>query len=113
MSVFHWNAGRKAPWPDVDLSMPALPVWRAQLEASTLIGTPDDYAPLTWSATGSTARYQAYEQQLAEQLLARTGDAPEVDEARLAESLARLFAFNQQRPDWQRGRRAGGTPARR
>jgi len=34
---------------------------------------------------------------VAEQLLARTGDAPEVDEARLAESLARLFAFNQQR----------------
>ena len=25
-----------------------------------------------------------------------------MDEARLAESLARLFAFNQQRPDWQR-----------
>jgi len=95
-------AGRR-PWPDVDLSMPALPVWRAQLEASTLIGTPDDYAPLTLVGDRLyLARYQAYEQQLAEQLLARTGDAPEVDEARLAESLARLFAFNQQRPDWQR-----------
>lgn len=69
-------AGRR-PWPDVDLSMPALPVWRAQLEASTLVGTPDDYAPLTLVGDRLyLARYQAYEQQLAEQLLARTGDAP-------------------------------------
>ncbi|MDH1557003.1 exodeoxyribonuclease V subunit alpha [Stutzerimonas stutzeri] len=95
-------AGRR-PWPDVDLSMPSLPVWRAQLEASSLVGAPDDYAPLTLLGNRLyLARYQAYEQQLAEQLLARAGDAPEVDEGRLAESLARLFAFNQQRPDWQR-----------
>ncbi|MBK3870041.1 exodeoxyribonuclease V subunit alpha [Pseudomonas stutzeri] len=95
-------AGRR-PWPDVDLSMPSLPVWRAQLEASTLIGTPDDYAPLTLVGNRLyLARYQAYEQQLAEQLLARAGDAPEVDEVRLADSLARLFAFNRQTPDWQR-----------
>ncbi|HAQ86127.1 MAG TPA: exodeoxyribonuclease V subunit alpha, partial [Pseudomonas sp.] len=47
-------------------------------------------------------RYQAYEQQLAEQLLARAADAPDVDDAQLSDSLARLFAFNQQSPDWQR-----------
>lgn len=95
-------AGRRR-WPDVDLSMPSLPVWRAQLEASSLVGAPDDYAPLTLLGNRLyLARYQAYEQQLAEQLLARAADAPDVDEARLSESLARLFAFNQQRPDWQR-----------
>ncbi|MDI9750518.1 exodeoxyribonuclease V subunit alpha, partial [Stutzerimonas stutzeri] len=61
-------AGRR-PWPDVDLSMPALPVWRAQLEASTLVGTPDDYAPLTLVGDRLyLARYQAYEQQLFGQL---------------------------------------------
>lgn len=96
------QAGRR-PWPEVDLSVPALSVWRAQLEASSLVGAPGDYAPLTLVGNRLyLARYQAYEQQLAEQLLARAGDAPEVDEARLANSLARLFAFNQQSPDWQR-----------
>ena len=95
-------AGRR-PWPEVDLSLPALATWRAQLEASPLIGTSDEYAPLTLVGDRLyLARYQAYELQLAEQLLARASDAPEVDEGRLAESLARLFAFNQQRPDWQR-----------
>ena len=77
--------------------------WRAQLEASSLIGAPGDYAPLTLVGNRLyLARYQAYEQQLAEQLLARAADAPEVDEAQLSDSLARLFAFNQQSPDWQR-----------
>ncbi|MBS68447.1 MAG: exodeoxyribonuclease V subunit alpha [Pseudomonas sp.] len=95
-------AGRR-PWPEVDLSMPALPVWRAQLEASSLVAAPDDYAPLTLVGNRLyLARYQAYEQQLAEQLLTRAADAPDVDETRLSDSLARLFAFNQQSPDWQR-----------
>lgn len=95
-------AGRR-PWPEVDLSMPVLPVWRAQLEASSLVAAPDDYAPLTLVGNRLyLARYQAYEQQLAEQLLTRAADAPDVDETRLSDSLARLFAFNQQSPDWQR-----------
>ena len=95
-------AGRR-PWPEVDLSMPALPVWRAQLEASSLVAAPDDYAPLTLVGNRLyLARYQAYEEQLAEQLLTRAADAPDVDETRLSDSLARLFAFNQQSPDWQR-----------
>ncbi len=95
-------AGRR-PWPEVDLSMPVLPVWRAQLEASSLVAAPDDYAPLTLVGNRLyLARYQAYEQQLAGQLLTRAADAPDVDETRLSDSLARLFAFNQQSPDWQR-----------
>src|SRR3546814_12507915 len=38
-------AGQR-PWPEVDLSLPALATWRAQLEASPLIGTSDDYGHL-------------------------------------------------------------------
>ncbi|WP_019341891.1 exodeoxyribonuclease V subunit alpha [Stutzerimonas stutzeri] len=95
-------AGQR-PWPEVDLSLPSLEKWRAQLEASPLVGRAGDYAPLTLVGERLyLARYQAYEQQLAEQLLTRAADAPDVDEARLSDSLARLFAFNQQRPDWQR-----------
>ena len=95
-------AGRR-PWPDSDATLPALDDWRRQLEGSALVGKPGDYAPLILDAERLyLARYQAYEQQLAEQLLARAADRPEVDEAQLGESLARLFAFNQQSPDWQR-----------
>ncbi|QII98724.1 exodeoxyribonuclease V subunit alpha [Stutzerimonas balearica] len=95
-------AGRR-PWPEIDLVLPALEAWRAQLEASPLVGGPGAYAPLILDGERLyLARYQAYEQQLAERLLARASDAPEVDEACLVESLARLFAFNRQTPDWQR-----------
>ncbi len=93
----------KRPWPESDALLPRLELWRDQLQGSRLVGKPGDYAPLTLDADRLyLARYQAYEQQLAEQLLARAGDAPSVDEAQLSESLARLFAFNQQSPDWQR-----------
>lgn len=93
----------KRPWAEVDLSLPALATWRAQLEASPLIGAPGEYAPLILDGDRLyLARYQAYEEQLAEQLLARAADAPVVDKRQLSDSLARLFAFNQQSPDWQR-----------
>ncbi len=93
----------KRPWAEVDLSLPALATWRAQLEASALIGAPGEYAPLILDGDRLyLARYQAYEEQLAEELLARAADAPVVDERQLSDSLARLFAFNQQSPDWQR-----------
>ena len=93
----------KRPWPDQDFSLPPLATWRAQLDASSLIGAPGDYAPLILVGERLyLARYQAYEQQLTEQLLTRAVDAPDVDEAQLSDSLARLFAFNQQSPDWQR-----------
>ncbi|MBA1261855.1 exodeoxyribonuclease V subunit alpha [Stutzerimonas stutzeri] len=95
-------AGRR-PWPDSESSLPPLDIWRKQLQGSPLVGGPGDYAPLILDAERLyLARYQAYEQQLAEQLLARAADKPEVDETQLGDSLARLFAFNQQSPDWQR-----------
>src|SRR5690606_38092620 len=59
--------------------------------------------PLTLdSARLYLSRYHAYEAQLAENLLRRAAARPEVDDARLGESLARLFARNTQQPDWQR-----------
>ncbi|RRV17583.1 exodeoxyribonuclease V subunit alpha [Pseudomonas saudiphocaensis] len=95
-------AGRR-PWPESDVLLPPLDLWREQLQGSGLVGRPGEYAPLILDADRLyLARYQAYEQQLAEQLLARAEDAPAVDETLLSESLARLFAFNQQSPDWQR-----------
>lgn len=93
----------KRPWPEHDFVLPPLDAWRTRLQASPLVGAPGDYAPLILDGERLyLARYQAYEQQLAEHLLARAGDTPEVDEAQLGESLARLFAFNRQSPDWQR-----------
>ena len=91
------------PWPEQDVRLPALGDWQAQLEASSLVGGDGDFAPLILEhGRLYLARYQAYERQLAEQLLQRAADLPEVDEAQLSESLTRLFAFNQQQPDWQR-----------
>lgn len=101
-------AGQR-PWPDHDFSLPPLAEWQAQLEASPLVGGDGDFTPLILEhGRLYLARYQAYERQLAEQLLQRAADLPEVDEAQLSESLTRLFAFNslsqagQQQPDWQR-----------
>lgn len=93
----------KRPWLDSDFCLPSLEAWRDQLLRSPLVGAPNDYAPLILDGERLyLARYQAYEQQLAEQLLARAADAPKVDEQQLSDSLARLFAFNRQSPDWQR-----------
>lgn len=101
-------AGQR-PWPEHAFNLPALGEWQAQLEASSLVGGDGDFTPLILvHGRLYLARYQAYERQLAEQLLRRAADLPVVDEAQLSESLARLFAFNslsqagQQQPDWQR-----------
>src|SRR5690606_13588357 len=93
----------KRPWPEFDFALPPLAELRTRLQASALVGPPGVFAPLILEGERVyLARYQAYEQQLAVQLLTRAADHPEVDEAQLAESLARLFAYNQQQPDWQR-----------
>jgi exodeoxyribonuclease V alpha subunit len=101
-------AGQR-PWPEQAFSLPSLADWQAQLKASALVGGDGDFTPLILDhGRLYLARYQAYERQLAEQLLARGADLPVVDEAQLSESLGRLFAFNsvspagQQQPDWQR-----------
>lgn len=96
------QAGQR-PWVDNAFCLPALSDWQAQLEASPLVGADGDFSPLTLDhGRLYLARYQAYERQLAEQLLQRAADLPVVDEAQLSESLTRLFAFNTQQPDWQR-----------
>ncbi|AMR65300.1 exodeoxyribonuclease V subunit alpha [Aquipseudomonas alcaligenes] len=95
-------AGRR-PWPEHDFALPPLAELRTLLESSALVGLPGRFAPLILDGERLyLARYQAYEQRLAERLLALSAERPAVDEALLSESLARLFAFNQQQPDWQR-----------
>ncbi|CAD5107423.1 exodeoxyribonuclease V subunit alpha [Zestomonas carbonaria] len=95
-------AGQR-PWPDLPFALPAQADWQDRLSASPLVGAPGAYAPLILDGGRLyLARYQAYEARLAGQLLARVEQLPDVDEARLADSLARLFAFNSQQPDWQR-----------
>lgn len=95
-------AGRR-PWAEFDFTLPPLAELRPLLESSTLVGAPGRFAPLILDGERLyLARYQAYEQRLAERLLALSAERPAVDEALLSESLARLFAFNQQQPDWQR-----------
>ncbi|WP_137886058.1 exodeoxyribonuclease V subunit alpha [Pseudomonas sp. 2FE] len=94
-------------WPDAGggLLLPALADWRGQLAACSLVGLPGAFAPLILDGERLyLARYHAYETQLAEQLLARGGASPEIDETLLAEGLTRLFARNsaQVGPDWQR-----------
>ncbi|SIP87479.1 exodeoxyribonuclease V subunit alpha [Aquipseudomonas alcaligenes] len=95
-------AGRR-PWAEFDFALPPLAELRTLLESSALVGAPGRFAPLILDGERLyLARYQAYEQHLAERLLALSAERPAVDEALLSESLARLFAFNQQQPDWQR-----------
>jgi exodeoxyribonuclease V alpha subunit len=95
-------AGRR-PWPEHDFTLLPLADLRPLLESSALVGAPGRFAPLILDGERLyLARYQAYEQQLAERLLALSAERPAVDEVLLSESLARLFAFNQQQPDWQR-----------
>jgi exodeoxyribonuclease V alpha subunit len=99
-------AGQR-PWPEHSFCLPALAEWQARLAASPLVGAEGDFTPLILQAGRLyLARYQAYERQLAEQLLSRAADLPTVDEAQLSASLTRLFAFNAAtsdgQPDWQR-----------
>jgi exodeoxyribonuclease V alpha subunit len=95
-------AGQR-PWPEHTFKLPSLTDWRRQLQASPLVGGAESFAPMILEGERLyLARYQAYEKQLAEQLLSRAADLPSVDEAQLSESLTRLFSFNTQQPDWQR-----------
>ena len=95
-------AGQR-PWAEHAFKLPNLADWRWQLQASPLVGGAESIAPMILEGERLyLARYQAYEKQLAEQLLSRAADLPSVDEAQLSESLTRLFSFNTQQPDWQR-----------
>jgi len=95
-------AGQR-PWLEHSFKLPGLADWRQQLQASPLVGGADSFVPMILDRERLyLARYQAYEQHLAERLLLRAADLPRVDEAQLSESLTRLFTFNAQQPDWQR-----------
>jgi len=92
------------PWPELPLHLPALPDWQQQLLAdSALVGKPGDYKPLILRGNRLyLARYEAYEAQLAEQLLSRSQQTAAIDKEQLKQSLNRLFAESSQKPDWQR-----------
>ncbi|WXL26139.1 exodeoxyribonuclease V subunit alpha [Ectopseudomonas mendocina] len=101
LPLAHW-AGQR-PWPEHPYVLPSQGEWQQQLQASSLVGAAGAFTPLILDQGRLyLARYHNYEQQLAEQLLQRSADLPEVDEAILSASLERLFAFNTQQPDWQR-----------
>ncbi|MFI8482101.1 exodeoxyribonuclease V subunit alpha [Pseudomonas sp. NPDC078700] len=94
-------AGQR-PWSENTTQLPALADWLDILRVSPLVGEAGDFAPLILDGQRLyLARYQAYEQQLAEQLLSRSAALPAVDEQVLGQTLERLFAFNTQQPDWQ------------
>src|SRR3990167_9570182 len=83
------GAGQR-PWPEHAFNLPKLADWQSQLQASALVGGEGAFTPLILEhGRLYLARYQAYERQLAEQLLHRAADLPVVDEAQLSESLTR------------------------
>jgi len=96
-------AARK-PWPELPLALPPLQDWKQQLLAdSALVGSPGDYKPLILRGERLyLARYEAYEAQLAQQLLKRSQLRPVLDKACARQSLERLFQGTAQSPDWQR-----------
>jgi exodeoxyribonuclease V alpha subunit len=101
LPLAYWAEQR--PWPEHSFALPSQSEWQQQLQASSLVGAAGAFTPLILDQGRLyLARYHNYEQQLAEQLLQRSADLPEVDEAILSASLERLFAFNKQQPDWQR-----------
>jgi exodeoxyribonuclease V alpha subunit len=84
-------AGRVVP--DENFSLPPLEEWSARLRASSLVGGPGEFRPLVLDDAGRLYlyRYWQYEQALADQLLRRACDAPDVDIAALRDGLERLF----------------------
>ena len=92
---------RLRDWPDAPVDKAT---WRDLLQASELVVSDlHRYAPLSFEFDRLyLSRYQAYEAELAQRLLALSENRPAVDEAQLSASLQRLFAGNQQSPDWQR-----------
>jgi exodeoxyribonuclease V alpha subunit len=77
------------PW-----TAPPLESWTSKLLASPVVGRPGDFLPLVLDDDGRLYlyRYWQYEQQLVDDLRHRAaGDAPDVDEMRLQDGLARFF----------------------
>lgn len=89
------------------LELPQLEAWVAALSSSPVVGQPAEFKPLILDASHRLylQRYWQYESDLAQAILRRAEQpAIDIDEARLAEGLARLFPVdpNATEPDWQR-----------
>ncbi len=86
------------------LVCPPLSRWLECLERSGVVGRPGDPHPLLLDGASRLylARYWYYEHEVARQLTARCGirTAP-FDDARLADTVARLFPVAEESADWQ------------
>jgi exodeoxyribonuclease V alpha subunit len=77
---------------------PKLSGWLQKIRQSPMVGGPGDYRPLILDKKNRLYlyRYWDYEKKLSESILHRAGeDFPDLDEARLADSLTRLFPQNE------------------
>lgn len=100
-------AGQPLPLENLSLAecCPALDTWLAGLDNATVVQAVGGYAPLILSAEKRLYlhRYWQYEHNLSQHILARLQAKAEVfDEQAVQQNLQRLFADNQQQPDWQK-----------
>jgi len=98
------SLARQQPWPQLPVQLPDLADWLEALKQdSALVGRPGEYKPLIlFKERLYLARYEAYEAQLAQELLRRSEQTVELDKTLLKPCLARLFGESTQSPDWQR-----------
>jgi exodeoxyribonuclease V alpha subunit len=84
---------------------PGFDAWVTALRATGVVGAPGERSPLVLDADGRLYlhRYWAYEQELADDLLARAGAEEPVDEGRLRADLDAIFgSVRGDDGDWQR-----------
>ncbi len=85
--------------------LPSLMQWQSDLYAYAAVGKPGDYKPFILDASHRFyfTRYWLYEQRLAQKLISVVSSpVNDVPIEALREELNRLFADNQQKPDWQK-----------
>jgi exodeoxyribonuclease V alpha subunit len=84
--------------------LPEREAWVEALRRCPVVGEPGEFRPLVLDASHRLYlyRYWDYERRLADELARRAAAATEVDEARLAAGLARLFPAPADDTDWQK-----------
>ncbi|WP_260291454.1 exodeoxyribonuclease V subunit alpha [Sedimenticola hydrogenitrophicus] len=93
LPLAEWS-GRMVGGPEGRIRLPDSATWRRLLLETAVVGSPGDYRPLILDTAGRLylQRYWAYEQQLADLLLARSrAEVATVDPERLRLGLGQLF----------------------